>query len=564
MAKQRKSGLCVGAGGGRRLRRQNRGQRPSGRRHVQRQLIRLTVSHDPLDKRLAVVRQLLVADAVDLAKAAQGRRAAAGHVAERRVAEHDVGRHVLRRRSFVPQSPQFVEQAPVDALPRILGRRRLGRFGRPRRPQQPRRDFAPQQPPALRRDLQLVELAHFDQKLLAGQLFNPVANRAQVLVGQQAPGAEPVVTQLQDPLIFRAAEHLGRVIAAEPLLEPHHAGEDLLTDRPRVVDQVQLAETDIARVARGRLELLAEVLDDGAVPALHAAAEIQHGGQGFQGSLARCRFGLFDDASPNAVVPAGEEQAALGFQAVAPGAAAFLLVVFQRLGHARVDHVADVRLVDAHAEGDRGHDRVGFVFDERVLVAATVVVAQAGVVGQRTIAQLLQGGGGLVHVFARDAVDDARFAPVPLQHFADLPQAVVPPLHFVDQVGPIERADQDFRIAQLQLFRDIPPHGVRCGGGIGVDADVGESLLQHAQPAVLRAEIVSPRADAMRLVDRHQRNLGGLEKLQCPLRQQPFGAKYSSRSRPPRTSSATRRRSEADSVLLVHAAGTPQLRSEST
>ena len=200
-------------------------------------------------------------------------------------------------------------------------------------------------------------------------------------------------------------------------------------------------------------------------------------GQRLERAVAGRRLGLFDDALPHAVVPAGEEQAALGFQAVAPGPAAFLLVVLQRLGHARVDHVADVGLVDAHAKGDRGHDRVGLVFDKRVLVAVPLVVGQAGVVGQRAIAQFRQGGGGLIHVLASDAVDDARLAPMPLQHFADLPQPVVPPLHFVDQVGPIERADQDFRIAQLQLFRDIPPHGFRRGGRVGVDADVRKCSL---------------------------------------------------------------------------------------
>ena len=270
------------------------------------------------------------------------------------------------------------------------------------------------------------------------------------------------------------------------------------------------------------LQVLPKILGDRPVPALDPAAEVQHGGQRPQSALARRRLRLLEDAFPHAVVLPGVEQAAFGFQAIAPGPAALLLVMLQRLGHAGVNHVPHVGLVDAHAEGHRGDDRVDLLFDERFLVAAAVIVRQAGMVRPHAVAQFLQHGRGLLHVLARNAIDDARLARVPVQDFPDLLQAVMAALDLVDQIRPVERADQDFGRGQLQLLRDILPDLFGRGRGVGMDADVGESFLQDPQPAVLRAEIVPPGTDAVGLVDRHQRDAGGLEELQRAFRQQAF------------------------------------------
>ena len=203
-------------------------------------------------------------------------------------------------------------------------------------------------------------------------------------------------------------------------------------------------------------------------------------------------------------------------------------------------------------------------FQERFLVAAAVVVGHAGVVGQDAVAQLGRSARGLVHVLAGDAVDDPRFAAVPVQHLADLPQPVGAPLDLVDQVGPVERADQELPVAQLQLLGDVLPHLVRRRGRVGVDADAGERLLQDPQLAVFGPEVVPPRADAVGLVDRQQRDPRGRRNSQRALRQQPLGRHVQQPQPARRTSSATRRRSAADSVLLANAAGTPQVRRAST
>src|SRR5207247_824729 len=84
----------------------------------------------------------------------------------------------------------------------------------------------------------------------------------------------------------------------------------------------------------------------------------------------------------------------------AAGAARLLLVVLQRFRHAGMDHVAHVRAIDAHAECDRGHDDVGALVDERLLVGAALLVHQPGVVAQRPEAAPREGRRQLVHLAA--------------------------------------------------------------------------------------------------------------------------------------------------------------------
>ena len=79
-------------------------------------------------------------------------------------------------------------------------------------------------------------------------------------------------------------------------------------------------------------------------------------------------------------VGARGEQHALGLEAVAAGAAGFLLVVLERLRRAGVNHEPDVRPIDPHAERDRRHHDVGVFVQERVLVAMPHVVVEPGVI----------------------------------------------------------------------------------------------------------------------------------------------------------------------------------------
>ena len=71
----------------------------------------------------------------------------------------------------------------------------------------------------------------------------------------------------------------------------------------------------------------------------------------------------------------------MAFAAVASGTAGLLVVAFDALGDVVVDDETHIGLVDAHAEGDGGHDDVHVLHEEFVLVLGADLVVQSGVVG---------------------------------------------------------------------------------------------------------------------------------------------------------------------------------------
>ena len=104
----------------------------------------------------------------------------------------------------------------------------------------------------------------------------------------------------------------------------------------------------------------------------------------------------------------------VGRLAVAAGAAGLLVVGLDALRQVEVGDEAHVRLVDAHAEGDRRDDDDAVLVDEAVLVARARRGVQAGMIGERRDAGLDERGDGVLDLGAREAVDDAGFARVPL------------------------------------------------------------------------------------------------------------------------------------------------------
>src|SRR5262245_11583508 len=84
----------------------------------------------------------------------------------------------------------------------------------------------------------------------------------------------------------------------------------------------------------------------------------------------------------------------------------------------------------------------------------------------------------------------------------------------VNQVRPIERPNQPFGIAKFQLSRNITSYVVGCSGGVGVYSHAGKSISQLSQHSVFRPKVVTPGTDAMSLIDRKERNVRRLEKIE--------------------------------------------------
>ena len=86
------------------------------------------------------------------------------------------------------------------------------------------------------------------------------------------------------------------------------------------------------------------------------------------------------------------EQQTIRRQAIPPGPADLLVVALDVLGQVEVQHKAHVGLVDAHAEGDRGHHHRHVCAGELALIALACGVVQAGVIGQGRPAGFDQAG----------------------------------------------------------------------------------------------------------------------------------------------------------------------------
>ena len=105
-----------------------------------------------------------------------------------------------------------------------------------------------------------------------------------------------------------------------------------------------------------------------------------------------------------------------------------------------------------------------------------------------------------IDLLSRRAVDDARLAAVALEHVEELPLQRRSRQDAVEEVRPIEGADQLDRIVQPELRADVATHARRRRRGIGVDSDAGQELTQPAELTILGSEVVSPLADAVGFV----------------------------------------------------------------
>jgi hypothetical protein len=200
---------------------------------------------------------------------------------------------------------------------------------------------------------------------------------------------------------------------------------------------------------------------------------------------------------------------------VAAGTTDLLVVGVERFGQVGMEDPAHVGLVDAHPERVRRDDDLRLAVDELPLRLVTLgplqraVVMGRGARGCDRRAELL-GSPSSRHV------DDAA----PRHRRRGLHDGVVtiarldePPHRQVD-VRAVEAADDNRRVAQRELADDVLTHRRRCRRGECEHARVTEVVDESAEVAVGRTEVVPPRADAVRLVDDHQRRTRSPHRLE--------------------------------------------------
>ena len=84
--------------------------------------------------------------------------------------------------------------------------------------------------------------------------------------------------------------------------------------------------------------------------------------------------------------------------------------------------------------------------------------------------------------------------------------------HPVQEIRPVERADEFDRILQAELRCDVAADARGGGGRVRVHAHAGQQLAQASELAVLGPEVVPPLADAVRLVDRDEADAARRQK----------------------------------------------------
>ena len=301
--------------------------------------------------------------------------------------------------------------------------------------------------------------------------------------------------------------------AAEPLARAVDRRESHLR-RLRAVEHLGRVEADIA-IAAG-LAVVAEIAEQDAPP---AGRRLGVADQRLQlaplDALLLVRgFGLVDEASQLRRVPGPVEHPGFRRQAVAPRPARLLVIGFEALRQVEMGDEAHVRLVDAHAEGDRRHHHPVVGGDETGLPRRPLPRLQSRMVGERRDAGPVQFLRHPVDATARHAIDDAGLAPPPGEEGQQLAHALPARPDRVADVRPVEAGDEALRLLQPELAQDVGAG--RLVGSCG-ERDPGhgrEPLGQHRKLAVVRAEIVAPLADAMRLVDGEQRERRPLQQVQ--------------------------------------------------
>ena len=452
--------------------------------------------------------------------------AAGGHIGQRGVGEHEVGRQVLLLGDAGAQRFQRVQQR----------RRRVRRRGGALVPL-PRPGLhliaagegdglaAEQHVPGLGRELQRLMLRADEKIFLDDQLVHAGADLGGGVVPHQAVGGETVQFQIQHPLPPAAPEHLDDQRRAHEIAQlfphPQDAGEDHLGGHGDVL--IGESAGAVAAAAAIFRVVLAEIVQDDAAEAPPALAVGDHGVQPPQVLLMDALPGglvqgvvfrtVLDEGPGGDDVRGGVEQDAVRRFPVAPGAAGLLVVGFQAFWHIVVDHEGDVGFVDAHAEGVGGHHDGAAVILEILLILPTLAVLQPGVIADGFDAVGVQIGADALHRRAGGAVYDAAF-PAPLLQQAPQRRGAVGGLQHVEiEVRPVEAGDDAEGIAQRKGAQNVGAHRL-CGGGgeSGQDRPLGQPDEEIMDFQIAGAEILAPLGDAVGFVHCYQRQRQGLQQ----------------------------------------------------
>ncbi len=176
-----------------------------------------------------------------------------------------------------------------------------------------------------------------------------------------------------------AQQHLLDIARAEQLAGAEHGRQEFLRDRRRI-DRIGGPQAIVA-IAAVFDEVFAEMLQQDATPAARRLDQRPQRGQPRPLAGLPLRLDLADPLARTREILRAPEQMRHRRIAVASCTAGFLIIGLDRFRQAGMRDEADVGLVDAHAERDRGADHHVFARDEIRLVFRADMLLQPRMIG---------------------------------------------------------------------------------------------------------------------------------------------------------------------------------------
>ena len=340
------------------------------------------------------------------------------------------------------------------------------------------------------------------QRVLEQQCAGDRLEQRRLVALDDPPHRQFLVPVHQAALARLAGEHRLDIAHAEHLPGAEHGRQDLAR-RLRRVDRCGRIQAIIA-IAAGLGRVLPEMAKQDRAPAPRRLDQCTQRGQPRAFAGLPLRLDLADPRPRLGEILRAPEQMRHRRIAVAPGAAGFLIIGLDRFGQRRMRHEAHVRLVDSHAERDRRADHHVLARHEIGLVLRPHRGIESGVIGARRPPRPAERLGQFLGRRAGRRIDDAGAGRI-ADHLGDLLRRARLGADRIADIGAIEAGDDQPVLRNAELLQDIGA-GVRVGGrGQRQPRHLRKGVEQRPQQSIVGPEVVPPFGNAMRLVDREQR-----------------------------------------------------------
>ena len=207
-----------------------------------------------------------------------------------------------------------------------------------------------------------------NQEAVGYQLADDVAPLVAGEFLADAVGGDFVMAELADAVGVGAEQDIDEMDGAEPLAGADDAGQGFLRG-DGAVEHVGGGAAGIA-IAAGLGEGFAEIFEQdlAAAAGTGAVADESFEFAAFEVFALFVGVAAFDHRAEFGGVFDAVDEEGFGREAVAAGAACFLIIGFDAFGQIHMRDEADVGFIDTHAEGDGGDDDDGVFLEEFILM----------------------------------------------------------------------------------------------------------------------------------------------------------------------------------------------------